>query len=74
MIQPAKIIESGLATIGLIGAALGIGVIFAALIIGVSRNPSLPGQLFAYVILTFAFAEAKGLFALMLAFLLLYLI
>ena len=72
MIQAAKIIGTGIATTGLIGAGVGIGVVFGALIIGVSRNPSLRGQLFAYAILGFAFAEATGLFALMMAFLLLY--
>ena len=70
MIQPAKIIETGLATTGLMSASVGIGV--GALILGVSRNPSLRGQLFSYAILGFAFAEATGLFALMMAFLLLY--
>jgi len=72
IIQAAKIIGTGLATTGLIGAGVGIGVVFGALIIGVSRNPSLRGQLFSYAILGFAFAEATGLFALMMAFLLLY--
>jgi F-type H+-transporting ATPase subunit c len=72
VIQAARIIGTGLATTGLIGAGVGIGVVFGALIIGVSRNPSLRGQLFAYAILGFAFAEATGLFALMMAFLLLY--
>lgn len=72
MIQAAKIIATGLATTGLIGAGVGIGVVFGALIIGVSRNPSLRAQLFSYAILGFAFAEATGLFALMMAFLLLY--
>ena len=72
MVQAAKIIGTGLATTGLIGAGVGIGVVFGALIIGVSRNPSLRGQLFSYAILGFAFAEATGLFALMMAFLLLY--
>lgn len=51
MIQAAKIIGSGMATTGLIGAGVGIGVVFGALILGVSRNPSLKGQLFAYAIL-----------------------
>ena len=60
MIQAAKIIGTGLATTGLIGAGVGIGVVFGALIIGVSRNPSLRGQLFSYAILGFAFAEATG--------------
>ena len=70
MIQAAKIIGTGLATTGLIGAGVGIGVVFGALILGVARNPSLRGQLFSYAILGFAFAS--GLFALMMAFLLLY--
>jgi F-type H+-transporting ATPase subunit c len=61
MIQAAKIIGTGLATTGLIGAGVGIGVVFGALILGVARNPSLRGQLFAYAILGFAFAEATGL-------------
>jgi F0F1-type ATP synthase membrane subunit c/vacuolar-type H+-ATPase subunit K len=45
MIQAAKIIGTGLATTGLIGAGVGIGVVFGALIIGVSRNPLLREQL-----------------------------
>jgi F-type H+-transporting ATPase subunit c len=68
MIQAAKIIGTGLATTGLIGAGVGIGLVFAALILGVARNPSLRGQLFSYAILGFAFAEATGLFALMMVF------
>lgn len=61
LIQAAKIIGTGMATTGLIGAGVGIGVVFGALILGVARNPSLRGQLFAYAILGFAFAEATGL-------------
>ena len=61
MIQVAKIIGTGLATTGLIGAGVGIGVVFGALILGVARNPSLRGQLFSYAILGFAFSEATGL-------------
>ena len=48
MIQVAKIIGTGLATTGLIGAGVGIGIVFGALILGVARNPSLRGQLFSY--------------------------
>jgi len=72
MIQLAKIIGAGLATIGLAGAGVGIGIVFAALINATSRNPSLRAQLFTYSILGFALTEATGLFALMMAFLLLY--
>ena len=44
LLQVAKIIGTGLATTGLIGAGIGIGVVFGALILGVSRNPSIRGQ------------------------------
>lgn len=69
MTQSAKILGSGIATTGLIGAGIGIGIVFGALILGVSRNPSKQSQLFSYSILGFAFSEATGLFALMMAFL-----
>ena len=72
MIQAAKIIVTGSARTGLIGADVGIGVVFGSLILGVARNPSLRGQLFVYAILGFAFSEATVLFASIMAFLLLY--
>jgi F-type H+-transporting ATPase subunit c len=72
LLQAAKIIGSGLATIGLSGAGVGIGLVFGSLIEGTARNPSLRPQLFQYGILGFALAEATGLFCLMMAFLLLY--
>jgi F-type H+-transporting ATPase subunit c len=72
MVQAAKIIGSGLATIGLAGAGVGIGLVFGSLIEATARNPSLRPQLFSYAILGFALAEATGLFCLMMAFLLLY--
>ena len=72
MIEAGRLIGTGLATTGLIGAGAGIGIVFGALILGVARNPNLRGQLFSYAILGFAFSEATGLFALMMAFLLLY--
>lgn len=74
LIQAAKIIGTGVATTGLIGAGVGTGVVFGALIIGVARNPSLRGQLFGYAILGLAISESTGLFALMMAFFLLYVI
>jgi F-type H+-transporting ATPase subunit c len=72
MLQGAKIIGSGLATIGLAGAGVGIGLVFGSLITATARNPSLQSTLFSYAILGFALAEATGLFCLMMAFLLLY--
>jgi F-type H+-transporting ATPase subunit c len=41
MLQAAKYIGSGLATIGLAGAGVGIGVVFSGLITATARNPAL---------------------------------
>ncbi|RKO91175.1 V-ATPase proteolipid subunit C-like domain-containing protein [Blyttiomyces helicus] len=72
MLMAAKLIAAGLATIALAGAAMGVGTIFAALITGTSRNPSLRKELFNTAILGFALTEALGLFALMMALIFLY--
>lgn len=72
MLQAAKYIGAGLATIGLAGAGVGIGLVFSSLMSATSRNPSMRPQLFQYAILGFALSEATGLFALMIAFLILY--
>ena len=72
MLGAAKYIGAGLACSGLIGAGAGIGTVFGSLIIATARNPQLRGQLFTYAILGFALAEATGLFALMVGFLVLF--
>jgi len=72
MLQAAKYIGSGLATVGLRGAGVGIGLVFAGLITRTARNPSMRASLFSYAILGFALSERTGLFALMMRFLLLY--
>jgi uncharacterized membrane protein YczE len=41
LLQAAKYVGAGLATIGLAGAGVGIGTVFGALVLGISRNPSL---------------------------------
>lgn len=72
MLQAAKLIGAGLATIGVAGSGVGIGIVFAALVNGTARNPSLKQQLFSYSILGFAISESIALFALMMAFLILF--
>ncbi|KAL4885483.1 ATP synthase subunit 9, mitochondrial [Aspergillus karnatakaensis] len=67
MVQVSQNIGMGSAAIGLGGAGIGIGVVFGSLLLAVSRNPALRGQLFSYAILGFAFVEAIGLFDLMVA-------
>lgn len=72
LVQGSKFIGSGLATIGLVGAGVGVGVVFGCFVISLSRNPQLEKQLFSYAILGFALTEAVGLLALMMAFLILF--
>ena len=72
MLMLGKLIGAGLACIALAGAAIGVGLIFAALIGGTARNPSLRKELFNTAILGFALTEALGLFALMMALIFLY--
>lgn len=72
LVEAAQKVGSGLATFGLTGAGLGIGVIFASLLNSVTRNPNLRGELFQIAILGFALTEAIALFALMFAFLILF--
>lgn len=72
LLQAAKFIGAGLASIGLAGAGVGIGTVFGALVLGIARNPSLKDELFKTAILGFALTEATALFALMMAFLILF--
>ncbi|CAM6031879.1 unnamed protein product [Sphagnum compactum] len=76
MLEGAKLIGAGAATIALAGAAVGIGNVFTpyrySLIHSVARNPSLAKQLFGYAISGFAPTEAIALFASMMAFLILF--
>lgn len=70
--EAAKLVGAGAATIGLAGAGVGIGTVFGAFIIGRSRNPSREAKRFKYAIMGFALTEAIALFALMMAFLILF--
>lgn len=53
-----------------IGPGVGIGLIFAAYINGVARQPEARGMLQSIAILGFALAEALAIFGLVLAFVL----
>ena len=72
LIQAAQKIGAGLATFGLMGAGIGIGIVFSSLITGVSQNPTLKAELFPIAIMGFALVEAIALFSLMFAFLILF--
>ena len=67
-----RLIGAGMATVGVTGAGIGIGNIFGSYILAVSRNPNMRETMFASVLLGFALTEAIALFALMMAFLVLF--
>ncbi len=68
----AKMIGAGLAVIALAGVGVGIGNIFANLVASVGRNPAIGDTVFPIGILGFALTEAIALFALLIAFLILF--
>src|SRR5207237_5251321 len=68
----AKMIGAGLACIALVGAGVGIGNVFSALINSVARNPASQAQVQPFAFLVFALDEAAGLFGLAIAVLILF--
>jgi F-type H+-transporting ATPase subunit c len=67
-----KYIAVGLMAFGLLGAAIGVGNIFAATVEAVARNPSAEDKIFKYAIIGAGLAEAMGLFAFVLCFILIF--
>jgi F-type H+-transporting ATPase subunit c len=70
--QAAKAIGAGLAAIGMIGAGIGVGNIWASLIAAVGRNPAAKSSVELYAWIGFAVTEAIALFALVVALILLF--
>lgn len=70
--EAARYIGAGLATIGMGGAAIGVGIIFGNYLSGALRNPSAADALFARVIFGFAVTEALGIFSFLVALILLF--
>ncbi len=72
ILQSSKMIGAGCATAGVAGAGAGIGAVFGAFVTALARNPYLKKELFGYTLLGFALSEATALFALMMAFIILF--
>ena len=71
-LEASKYIGVGLTSIAMFGAAMGIGNIFAALLNGIARNPSAEDKLMKGAFIGAGLAEAMGLFAFLIALLLLF--
>jgi F-type H+-transporting ATPase subunit c len=72
LVKAAKLIGAVAATISLVGAGTGVGIVSASLVMSIALNPSLLKQLFTYALLGFALTEAIALFGLMMSFLILF--
>jgi F0F1-type ATP synthase membrane subunit c/vacuolar-type H+-ATPase subunit K len=72
MLVASQKIGAGLSTTGLAGCGLGIGIVFAGLLISTAINPFVKDDLFRVAMLGFALTEAIALFTLMVTFLVLF--
>ena len=70
--EAAKLIGAGLAAIGTGAAGIGVGNLFGQFLQGALRNPSAADGQFGRLIFGFAVTEALGIFALLIALLLLF--
>ena len=71
-VTAAKYIGAGLATMGVIGAGIGLGVLFGNYLGGALRNPSAAPSQQPMLFLGLALTESMGIFALVLAFVILF--
>lgn len=68
-----KLLAVGLAaSLGLLGPALAIGLIGYSALQGIARNPEASGPIMTNMILVTAFAEAIGIYALIIAIILVF--
>ncbi|MBM3926308.1 MAG: ATP synthase F0 subunit C [SAR202 cluster bacterium] len=64
----AKLLAAGLAIgLGLLGPGIGIGILGSAAMNAIGRNPEARGAILQNMILAIAFAEALGIYALIVA-------
>lgn len=70
--QAFKYLAVGILGIGFAGAAIGVGLIFSSALNGIARNPEAEDKISKYMFVGAGLAEAMGLFALVLALLLMF--
>jgi F-type H+-transporting ATPase subunit c len=70
--ESAKLVGAGLAAIGVIGAGVGVGNVWASLIATVGRNPAAKANVELYGWIGFAVTEAIALYALVVSLMILF--
>ena len=74
-VEAIKLLAASLAIgLGALGPGLGIGILGAAAMNAIGRNPEARGAILTNMILAIAFAEAIAIYALIVAFLLLFVV
>ena len=71
-VDAAKLVGAGLAAIGMVGAGVGVGNVWAAYISAIARNPAAKEEIGASIWIGFAVTEAIALFALIVSLIILY--
>ena len=73
--EAAKFLAAGLAiAVGVIGPGIGIGILGAGAMNAIGRNPEAAGSITTNMILAIAFAEALGIYALIVSVILLFVV
>jgi F-type H+-transporting ATPase subunit c len=73
--EAAKLLAAGLAiAVGVIGPGIGIGILGAGAMNAIGRNPEAAGSITTNMILAIAFAEALGIYALIVSVILLFVV
>ena len=73
--EGAKFLAAGLAIgVGVIGPGIGVGILGAGAMNAIGRNPEAAGAITTNMILAIAFAEALGIYALIVSVILLFVV
>jgi len=67
-----SVLGCAIAMVAVGGCAQGIGQLFAALVVGMARNPSMKEDLFTYLLIGMGFLEFLAIIVVLIAFMLLY--
>ncbi len=70
--EAAKFVGAGLATLGMIGAGIGVGTLFGNCVNAAIRNPAAAGAQVGNLFVGAALAEALGILAFVLGILILF--
>ncbi|HLS68700.1 MAG TPA: F0F1 ATP synthase subunit C [Kiloniellales bacterium] len=71
-VEAARMIGAGLATLGMIGAGVGVGNVWSNYFAAIARNPAAKDEIGANIWIGFAVTEAIAIFSLVVALLVLF--